>query len=326
MNIFVTGSDGFVGINILKQLLKHDDTIICGSRHDFTPEKLSFLDDKNGQLRFEKVDVTDTEKLDEVMKKHKVNAVIHAAAVTPTWDIESNYPERVMRVNYGGTVNVLEAARKNGVEHVVYVSSNGMYGKINDCDEVIHEDHANDPESLYALAKYTSEAYCRRMSKITGMRIVSGRVCSTYGPMEAPTASRTHMSTVHDLIFAAINHKEIKVVRPEIKRNWTHIYDIAGALCALLYAEAPSYAEYNLSAGKNYSLTTVMETIRKYFPDFKFSETTNADEADIVYNDNSKRGYLDVTRLFNDIQYKPMYPDLDAGIGQYVTWLKEHAA
>ena len=63
MNIFVTGSDGLVGINILKQLLKHDDTVICGSRNDFTPAKTAFLDDKNTQLRFEKVDVTDPEPL-----------------------------------------------------------------------------------------------------------------------------------------------------------------------------------------------------------------------------------------------------------------------
>ena len=68
-----------------------------------------------------------------------------------------------------------------------------------------------------------AEAYCRRLAQISGMQIVSGRVCSTFGPMEAPTASRKNMSTVHDLIFAALEGREIKAVRPEIKRNWTHI-------------------------------------------------------------------------------------------------------
>ncbi len=323
MNILVTGSDGFVGINIVKKLLEMGDHVVCTSRNPFSGEKLQFLDDRDDHLSFEKMDVTDPSSVEEAFSRHTVEGVIHAAAVTPTYEIESQNPERVMRVNFGGTVNVLEASRRNGVQRFVYVSSNGLYGSIGDCDEVVREDHPNDPESLYALAKYTSEAYCRRFAKISGMRIVSGRVCSTYGPMEAPTGSRKHMSTVNMLITAAREHREIKVVRPEIKRNWTHVFDIAGSLCALLHAESPSFSEYNLSAGKNYPLTEVMETIRQFIPDFRFSETDDPGEADIVLNDNSKRGYLDAGRLFNDIGYTPVY-DLSSGIRQYIDWLSCH--
>ncbi len=323
MNILVTGSDGFVGINIVKKLLESGEKIVCTSRNPFSEEKLDFLNDHAGRLSFEKMEVTDPASIEEVFSRHQIDGVIHAAAVTPTYEIESQHPELVMRVNFGGTVNVLDASRRHGVQRFVYVSSNGMYGLIKDCDEIVHEDHPNDPESLYALAKYTSEAYCRRFAKISGMRIISGRVCSTYGPMEAPTASRKNMSTVKTLITAAREHREIKVVRPEIKRNWTHIYDTAGSLCALLFAEAPSFSEYNLSAGKNFSLTEVMETIRQYIPDFKFSETTDPAEADIVYTDSNRRGFVDSSRLFNDIGYSPVY-DLGSGIKQYIDWLGSH--
>ncbi len=323
MSILVTGSDGFVGINIVKKLLESGERIVCTSRNPFSEEKLEFLNDHAGRLSFEKMEVTDSCSIEDVFSRHEINGVIHAAAVTPTYEIESQNPERVMRVNFGGTMNVLEAARRHSVRRFVYVSSNGLYGLIKSCDEIVHEDHPNDPESLYALAKYTSEAYCRRFAKISGMEIVSGRVCSTYGPMEAPTGSRKHMSTVNTLITAAREHREIKVVHPEIKRNWTHIYDIVGSLCALLFAKAPSYSEYNLSGGKNYTLTEVMETIRQYIPDFKFSETADPEEADIVYNDGNRRGYLDSSRLFNDIGYTPVY-DLSSGIKQYIDWLSSH--
>ena len=323
MKILVTGSDGFVGINIVKKLLERGAEVVCTSRHPFSEEKLAFLDDHAGRLSFEKMEVLDTSSIEDVFSRHMVDGIIHAAAVTPTYEIENKTPERIMRVNFGGTVNVLEAARRHDVKRFVFVSSNGLYGDISDCEEIIHEDHPNDPDSLYALAKYTSEAYCRRFAKISGMRIVSGRVCSTYGPMEAPTGSRKNMSTANTLITAALEHREIKVVRPEIKRNWTHVYDIAGALVALLYANDPSFSEYNLSAGKNYSLTEVMETIRKYIPDFKFSGTDDPNNADIVYGDSNKRGFLDASRLFNDIGYHPVY-DLSSGIKQYIDWLGGH--
>lgn len=324
MSILVTGSDGFVGINIVKKLMNKNEEIICTSRKPFSGEKLQFLNDNHSQLKFEKLEVTNPQEIEELFRKYPIRGIIHAAAVTPTHEVEWNNPELVMRVNIGGTINILEAARKHGTESFVFVSSNGLYGKITSCDEVIHEDHFPDSESLYGIAKYTGEAYCRRIAKITGMKIVSGRVCSTYGPMEAPTASRKHMSTVHDLIYAAREHREIKVVRPEIKRNWTHIYDIAGALCALLYADSPSYSEYNLSAGKNYSLTEVAETIKEFIPDFKFTETSDPQEADIVYNDSNRRGFLDAGRLFNDIGYRPEFGELKEGIRQYIHWLESH--
>ena len=89
MNVLVTGSDGFVGINIVKKLLERGENVVCTSRNPFSEEKLAFLDDREDRLSFEKMEVTDPASIDDVFSRHPVDGVIHAAAVTPTYEIEN---------------------------------------------------------------------------------------------------------------------------------------------------------------------------------------------------------------------------------------------
>lgn len=209
----------------------------------------------------------------------------------------------------------------NDVKRVVYVSSNALYGATDDPTQPVTEDTAPDPGNLYSVAKVASEAVCQRYETLYGMQAVSGRVCSTYGPMERPTRSRQRMSAVYTLGHKALKGEKCRVRGLGVARNWTHVKDVASGLIALLETDRPSYGAYNLSYSKAYSLQEVLEVFERLESSFQYEVVGQHEPADIAYDDTQQRGPMDTTRLREDVGYEPRY-DLESGIRAYMEWLR----
>lgn len=320
MNVLVTGGSGFIGINIVRKLLLEDNKVICLTRRNLDDSRRQFLKVEKGELIIETADIGDFNKLENMLSAYDISGVIHAAAITPSSEIEKDNPEKVIETNFNGTVNILKAARNTNVKKFIYLSSNGVYGNIDSDDEIVKEDHKLNPNSLYSVAKIASEMYCRKIQELFGIQTISVRVSSTYGPMEAPTCSRTNMSLLYRIIQQAVNRKKLSVTGMGSSRNWTHVYDIAGAITALLNSEKLAHDLYNISFGKNYSISTILNTIKEIIPDFRFEFTASASESTFELSNMEKRGILDNSRLRIDSNFQPQY-DLKEGIQHYVTWL-----
>ncbi len=320
MNVLVTGGSGFIGINIVRKLLIEDNKVVCMTRRNLDESRRQFLDVGKGELIIGIADIGDFNKIKDLMKSHVISHVIHAAAITPSTEMERDNPEKVMEINLNGTVNILNAARKTGVDKFIYLSSNGVYGNIDADDEIVREDHKLNPNSLYSVAKIASEMYCRKIQELFGIQTISARIGSTYGPMEAPTFSRTNMSLIYRIIHHAVNHKRLSVMGKGSSRNWTHVYDIAGAIIALLNSERLDHDLYNISFGKNYSILRILNIIKEIMPDFRYEFTANASESTFDLTHMEKRGILGNSRLLMDSNFQPQY-DLKEGIQQYITWL-----
>lgn len=320
MNVLVTGGSGFIGINIVRKLLIEDNKVICLTRRNLDDSRQQFLKVEKGELIIETGDIGDFSKLENLLNAYEISDVIHAAAITPSPETEKDNPEMVMGTNFNGTVNILKAARKTNVKKFIYLSSNGVYGNIESDDEIVNEDHKLNPNGLYSVAKIASEMYCRKIQELFGIQTISVRVGSTYGPMEAPTCSRTNMSLLYRLIHQAVNYKKVSVTGMGSSRNWTHVYDIAGAITALLNSEKLAHDLYNISFGKNYSVSTILNTIKEIIPDFRYEFTESASESMFDLSNMEKRGILDNSRLLIDSGFQPQY-DLKEGIRHYIAWL-----
>ena len=174
MNILVTGGAGFIGSHLVRKLLSMGHDVLV-------------VDDLRGGLRtnvpegagFVCLDINSPMLLD-VMDRGRFQCVVHLAAQTRV-DVSIKDPYGDARDNVMGTVNVLECARKTGVQRIVFASSAAVYGDPPEKDLPLSEDYPLSPLSFYGLSKATIESYLRLYHKWYGLDYVVLRFANVYG-------------------------------------------------------------------------------------------------------------------------------------------------
>ena len=128
MTIFVTGGSGFVGLNLLEQLLGRGEHVVSFSL-EAPPERAGALfESLPGTFRHAAGDVRDAHGVAEALADSGAMRVIHGAVITAGMERERRDPGSIVATNVAGTVNVLEAARRKGVDRFVFLSSASVYG------------------------------------------------------------------------------------------------------------------------------------------------------------------------------------------------------
>lgn len=182
MNILVTGAPGWLGTELIRQLDDTGHTIRCLT---LIGEDTSELD----QFEVEEYpgDVRDVDTLHEAFEAG-VDIVFHCAGIIhPPKLFGSNL---FYDINSKGTKNMLEAARKHGVEKFVYVSSNAAQGFNDSPNELMTEDMPCQPESNYGESKYEAEQHVRRYQQEHGIDYTIVRPCWYYGPRQPDRMNR----------------------------------------------------------------------------------------------------------------------------------------
>ncbi len=166
----ITGGNGFVGAHLALKLLQKNYKVHILSR--FTRENPLFSEIQgNKNLVCLKGDISNSGKVDKACED--VDLIFHLAAYIGD-DIRKSF-----KINSLGTLNVLEAARKNDVEKLVYSSSVSVYGRPSYLP--IDEDHPLEPDSNYGLSKLIGELYCKHYLTLQGMQGYIFRLSSVYG-------------------------------------------------------------------------------------------------------------------------------------------------
>jgi len=216
----VTGGAGFIGTNIVKQLLSdgHQVVVLDNYAGGKKPERiLPGAEYIEGDIRNE-VD------LDKACTG--VDGIFHLAALPRvTFSVEN--PELTHDVNVNGTLKVLMAARRNNVKRVVFSSSSSTYGASE--NKLLVEDQTiKSPLSPYALHKLIGEQYCRIFSELYGLETISLVYFNVYGPYFDPDGA-------YALVIGRFL-KQIKDGEPmtvcgdgEYYRDYTHVSDVARA-------------------------------------------------------------------------------------------------
>jgi UDP-glucose 4-epimerase len=172
MKALVTGGAGFIGSNIVERLLAmgHEPVVLDNLASGFADNLLP-------GVRFVAGDVRDRAAVDAAVSGCQV--VFHlAASVGNTRSIE--HPVTDAEVNVIGTLNVLEAARAQGIERIVFSSSAGIFGELKTLP--IAEDHPQDPDSPYGVSKLAAEKMCLVYNTLYSMQNVCLRYFNVYGP------------------------------------------------------------------------------------------------------------------------------------------------
>lgn len=178
--IFITGGAGFVGANLVRYLLEKSesditvyDNLTTGSKANLDAAIVDSAQD--GRVEFIEADILDFDAVHQAVADH--DSVVHLAAHTIVLESVEN-PKEGLMVNSVGTFNVIEAARKQGIDKFVFASSNAAVG-----EQIppINESMIAKPLSPYGAGKLYGEALCSAYYHCYGLRTVSLRFANVYG-------------------------------------------------------------------------------------------------------------------------------------------------
>lgn len=323
MTILVTGATGFAGINIVKALAESGQSVVALDAVRASPECNRYIEAFKSEITFCIGNVLDYQATLELAKEHGVRRIVHAAAITPSGAVESSMPGHVINVNLMGTVNMLEVARQIAAERFVFVSSSGVYGAPESRDQRVIEESQKTPENLYSICKVAGELLVRRYKDLFGMSTVAGRMAAIYGPMERVTSSRGNPSIIYKLIRAHHRGSVVTARGGEVVSDYTHVEDASWIWRNLALANYLKHDIYNVSAGVAYSLNDVLQTLHQIDPTFIFRYVGPGESVDVEIRPESERGALDLTRLSDDLDFRPRY-NLEQGLGSYLNWVREY--
>ncbi|MDR7489305.1 MAG: NAD(P)-dependent oxidoreductase [Armatimonadota bacterium] len=323
MRVLVTGGTGAVGVNIVRRLAAEGYEVLCLARRADEEDRLRdrFLQPVAARVRLVAGDVGDIEGLRTLFGATRPTHVVHAAAITPTPEMEAAITRAIVEVNLMGTVNVLDAAREVGAARVVFISSAAVYGETDE-RQPITEDFPLAAQSLYAVAKEASEKLCVLYQSLHRLETISLRVGWVYGPLERPMkGSRASMSLVYQVVRLALAGEEIRLVHLDHVRDWIHADDLAGAVLTLLTQDRLSRSVYNLSGGVGISHRELLETLARVLP-LRYAQVANPAEANVPPQVTRKRrGPASIERLLAETSYRPRFT-LEAGLRAYVDWVR----
>jgi UDP-glucuronate 4-epimerase len=311
--ILVTGGAGFVGLNVVEQLVARGDAVLV---FDVAAPRIS--------VPHELGDIADASAVERLFAKHRPQAVIHLAAITADAERDAREPRRIAEVNLIGTLNTLESARRHGVRRIVYASTGALYGAAGiGAREPLDEERDRPlPEAMYGITKYAAERACLRLAALWQLDIRIGRLAMTYGRWEHTTDARQVLSAPTQIARLARAGRE--AVFPALgATDYIYAADVARALIALLDAQAPRHRLYHLGTGVAWALPQWCEQLAKHFPRFGWRESTRAEECNVRSLATVMRTRFANRRLVEDLGWQPRY-DLASSAADFVSWLGAH--
>ena len=259
MRALVTGGSGFIGSNLVDGLLAagHEVSVL----DDLSTGRRSNLEHALGAgAVLHEIDVTDATGVLQVVADFAPDAVFHLAAqIDVRRSVED--PAFDARVNLEGTLNVLEAARREGVSRFVYTSTGGaLYGDA----EVIPtpEDAPVRPLAPYGMSKYAAEQACALYARLHGLSTVTLRYGNVYGPRQDPLGEAGVVAIFCGL--ATFGGRATIYGDGHQTRDYVYVGDVVAANLAAVRSDARG--AYNIGTGEETSVLELLAALRDLAP------------------------------------------------------------
>lgn len=347
--ILVTGAAGFIGSNLVLELLKTQSPInIIGidNLNDYYDvsikewrlkqiEKVA-LEHQESIWTFIKGNIADSQAIKDIFENYKPSIVVNLAAQAGVRYSITN-PDVYIESNLIGFYNILEACRhsydndERGVEHLVYASSSSVYGT-NKKIPYSTDDKVDNPVSLYAATKKSNELMAHAYSKLYNIPSTGLRFFTVYGPAGRPDMA--YFGFTNKLV----NGDTIKIFNyGNCKRDFTYIDDIVEGVIRVMNKAPekkngedglpiPPYAIYNIGNSNPENLLDFVQILSEELvrvgvlpEDYDFEahkELVAMQPGDVPVT------YADTSALERDFGFKPHTP-LREGLRKFAEWYKE---
>lgn len=335
--VFVTGAAGFIGASLAQRLLIDIAGIkVIGidnmnDYYDVSIKEYRFAKlNQYSNFTFIKGNIADKALITSVFEQYKPQVVVNLAAQAGVRYSITN-PDAYVESNLVGFFNILEACRRNPVEHLVYASSSSVYGS-NKKVPYSTDDKVDNPVSLYAATKKSNELMAHAYSKLYDIPSTGLRFFTVYGPAGRPDMAYFGFT---DKLRAG---KKIQIFNyGNCKRDFTYIDDIVEGVIRVMQKAPdratgedglpiPPYALYNIGNNSPENLLDFVDILQQ--------ELIRAGVLPETYDFESHKElvpmqpgdvpvtYADTSALERDFGYKPS-TSLRDGLRKFAEWYKE---
>lgn len=301
VRVLITGGCGFVGAFAALELAGDGHTVVC---YDRRAERSDVLAAAGPDIPIVEGDIRDRAQLTAVVEAHRIEAIVHTAAVIGQGDGAAQ-PDWMLDINLGGTVAVLEAARAHGLR-VVYISTATLYGQHPDLHP-LSEDARPDPVGMYDTTKLMAETLAISYHKIYGLDVVALRPGYVYG----------HHNSTGGYFLDRVARGEVveQPVGADLPIDATYVRDLAQGIRLALTARPIKSRIFNITGGVLRLRGEVAEIARLLVPG-----------ADIRLGPGIPptahlRGPSDLSRARTELGYEPRYT-LETGMADWLSWLR----
>ena len=310
MAILLTGATGFVGRTIARTLLDRGEAVTL-----FAPEP-PIVSIAGAQIATG--DIRSSADLDRAFAAGSIDRVVHAAALTPDANGEAERPDVIVDVNIGGTVQLMQAARRAGVKRVLGLSSGAVYGYATGEDGWLHEDTTPcQPAALYGVTKWSAERIVHRLGALYGLETATVRLGACFGINEYATGVRPMLSPHWQAAEAARTGRECVLPRP-MSADWIDVEEAAAAIADLLALPSLPSMTFNCGGGAVTSVASWCEALMESVPGFAWRIDPAA--STVRYGMERERSPMDTSRLRATIGKAPFTDRLAERSKRYLAW------
>ncbi len=332
MKYLVTGAAGFIGFHVARRLLDRGDEVVgVDNLNDYYDPRL-----KQARLerlrahpsfQFEQLDVADRAALEQrVFRTARPPRVIHLAAQAGVrYSLEN--PHAYVESNLVGFVNILEACRHHGVEHLTYASSSSVYGANTRMPFSVHH-NVDHPLSLYAATKKANELMAHTYSHLFQLPTSGLRFFTVYGPWGRPDMALFLFTR------AILTGKPIQLFNHgRMRRDFTYIDDIAEGVVRVAdhlprgqpdwNSETPDpgtsrapYRVYNIGNQNPVELLHLIQLLEQALGRPAVLEPLPMQPGDVLAT------WADIGDLQSEVGFSPAVP-IEEGVRRFVAWYRD---
>ena len=314
--ILITGGAGFIGSNLCEHFLSKGykvkclDNLLTGHKSNIEP----FLSNPN--FEFLELDIRDYESC--LIASKDVDMISHQAALgSVPRSIDNPIPTN--EINAQGFLNMLNAARENGVKRFVYASSSSVYGDSKKSPK--KEDDLGKPLSPYAVSKLTNELYGKIFHDLYGMETIGLRYFNVFGKNQDPNGA--YAAAIPKFIGLFLKG-EVPTIHGDGNqtRDFTYIKNVIHANeQGLTINNDKAYGEaYNVACGSSYTLNKVVKTIK----DALIKNGANVSLINPVHVGERKGdirdSLADISKIKTLLNYT-VQTNFNNGMDEYIQWI-----
>ena len=316
MRLLVTGGAGFIGSHYVRQVLGDawgairpssvtvlDKLTYAGNRANLDPVAA------DPRLTFVQGDILDAPLAEQLIGE--ADAVVHFAAESHV-DRSIHGAADFVMTNVVGTQTLLEAARRQGIDHFVHVSTDEVYGSI--ADGSWDEDFPLQPNSPYAASKAGSDLIARAYARTHGLPVTITRCSNNYGPYQFPE------KVIPLFVTNLFEGRSVPLYGEGANvRDWLHVDDHCRAIHLVLEGGRAGEV-YNIGGGTELSNRDLTELLLNACGR-DWSSVEHVDDRlghDLRYS-------LDITKIRTELGYEPAV-GFDTGLAETIAWYRDNAA
>ncbi|EJH4181892.1 NAD-dependent epimerase/dehydratase family protein [Staphylococcus pseudintermedius] len=307
MKILITGGAGFIGSHVAELFFnQHDEVYVMDNLSTGYRKNIPFIDDEH----FLHIDVRNHEAVAHIIQTHQYDIIIHLAAVVSVVETIEN-PEVSNEVNISALVHLLELSRKHlpHLKKFIFASSAAVYGNNPTLPKSITS-HIQ-PESPYAIQKYSGEQYVKLYHDLYHLPTTALRFFNVYGPKQDP---QSQYSGVLSIMKHCFDQDEPFTFfgDGEQTRDFVYVKDIVQAIQIVIQQHISHGAVYNVGTSQPTSLLSIYEIFKHLYQKEIPTQFADPREGDVKYS------YADIEPL-KQLGFSTQY-SLEEGLNEYLNY------